>query len=109
MKINENFLLREVAGNTIVVPVGDAAERFSGMIKINETAAFIWRALENETDEASVVDAMCAEYDIDRETAVADVARFITTLRAAGILEDNAPALADSASYITSVKDILED
>ena len=88
MKINENFLLREVAGNTIVVPVGDAAERFSGMIKLNETAVFIWRALEDETDEAAVVDAMCAEYDIDKETAAADVARFVTTLRGAGILDD---------------------
>ena len=87
MKINENFLLREVAGNTIVVPVGDAAERFSGMIKLNETAVFIWRTLENETDEASVVAAMCAEYDIDEETAAADVARFVATLRSAGILE----------------------
>lgn len=109
MKINENFLLREVAGNTIVVPVGEASERFSGMIKLNETAVFIWRTLENETDETSVVEAMCAEYDIDKETAAADVARFITTLRSAGILEDEAPALTDSASYITSVKNILED
>ena len=88
MKINENFLLREVAGHTIVVPVGEASERFSGMIKLNETAVFIWRALEEETDEASVVAAMCAEYDIDRETAAADVARIITMLRSAGILDE---------------------
>lgn len=88
MRINENFLLREVAGNTIVVPVGDAAERFSGMIKLNETAVCIWRALEDDTDEAEVIAALRAEYDIDEETAAADVARFIATLRKAGILEE---------------------
>ena len=88
MKINENFLLREVAGNAVVVPVGEAADRFSGMIKLNETGVAIWRALEKETDEDAVVAALLSEYDIDKETARADVRRFITTLRKAGILDD---------------------
>ena len=88
MKISENFLIREVAGNTVVVPVGEATDRFNGMIKLNETAVFIWRALQNETDEASIVTALCEEYDIDKATAQADVTRFIDTLRKAGILEE---------------------
>ena len=88
MKINENFLLREVAGNAVVVPVGDAADRFSGMIKLNETAVFVWRELEEDTDLASVIDALCKEYDIDRATAERDVSALIGTLRKAGILDE---------------------
>ena len=88
MKINENFLLREVAGNAVVVPVGDAADRFSGMIKLNETAAFIWRALEKDCEVADAVDALCAEYGVDKETAERDVLSLIDTLRQAGILDN---------------------
>lgn len=88
MKINENFLLREVAGNAVVLPVGEAADRFSGMIKLNETGVSIWRILEEGADEETVVTSICEEYDIDEATARADVRRFITTLQKAGILED---------------------
>lgn len=88
MKISKDFLLREVAGSTIVVPVGEAAARFSGMIKLNETGIYIWRKLENDTTQDAIVSALCADYDVPRETAEADVARFIGTLRAAGILTE---------------------
>ena len=88
MKINENFLLREVAGRAVVVPVGDAADRFSGMIKLNETAAFIWHTLETDCEIADVVDALCKEYGVDKETAERDVLALIGTLRKAGILDE---------------------
>lgn len=88
MKINENFLLREVAGNTIVVPVGEAAEKFNGMVKLNETGIFLWRALQQETNEAEVTEALCQEYEVDEATAKKDVAAFIQLLHNAGILQE---------------------
>ncbi len=88
MKINENFLLREVAGTPIVMPVGEAAEKLNGMIKLNETGIFLWKKLEVGTTEEELLDALCAEYAVDRATAAGDIARFVSTLRAAGILCD---------------------
>ncbi len=88
MKINDNFLLREVAGNPVVMPVGDAAERFNGMIKLNETASYLWKKLAEDTTEEALLDAMTADYDIDRAQALADIQGFVKTLRDAGILED---------------------
>ena len=52
MKINENFLLREVAGNAVVVPVGDAADRFSGMIKLNESTIKVLRLNDMDSIES---------------------------------------------------------
>ncbi len=88
MKINENFLLREVAGNPIVMPIGEAAERFNGMIKLNETASYLWKKLSVETTEEELLAAMTADYDIDPEKARSDIRHFVTTLRNAGLLEE---------------------
>ena len=88
MKIHDGFLLREVAGNYIVMPVGAAAERLNGMIKLNETSAFLFRALEKETDEESLVRALLTEYAVDAEGAKRDVRAFRDTLRRAKVLDE---------------------
>lgn len=86
MKINENFLLRDVAGQKVVLPVGEAADRFNGMIRLNDTGIYLWTLLEKDTDEDALLAAMLNDYDIDEETARADIHRFVETLRKAGIL-----------------------
>ena len=86
MKIRDGFVLRQVADATIVVPAGDAAIDFNGMITLNETAAFLWSLLEKETDEEEMVRAMLEEYEVEEETARAGIERFVEKLRAEGLL-----------------------
>ena len=89
MKINENFLLREVAGNRVVMPVGEAAERFNGMIKLNGSGAYLFEKIQGGiADENGLVTAMLGDYDIDEETARRDIGNFVATLRKMGIIED---------------------
>lgn len=88
MKINENFLLREVAGNKVVMPVGEAAERFNGMMKLNGSGAYLFEKIQAGTDEESLVQAMLRDYEIDEETARRDIGKFVTTLREMKIIED---------------------
>lgn len=88
MKINENFLLRDVAGNKVVMPIGEAADRISGMIKLNGSGAFLFERLQEGSDEEQLLADMCREYDVSEETARADIERFLATLRRVGILED---------------------
>ena len=88
MKINENFLLRDVAGNKVVMPVGEAAERIPGMIKLNATGAFLFERLLVGADEASLLADMKKEYDVSEEQALSDIRRFIATLKQVGILEE---------------------
>ena len=86
MKINENFLLRDVAGQKVVLPVGEAAEKFNGMIRLNDTGIYLWTLLEQDTNEDALVSAMLQDYEIDEQTARGDIRRFVETLRKAGIL-----------------------
>jgi len=86
MKIKEGYVLKEVAGNNIVVNVGGSVD-FNGMITLNETGALLWRTLEQNADEKTLVQALLEEYDIDEQTALTDVKRFINKLKDADIVE----------------------
>ena len=88
MKIKKGFLLREVAGENVVIAVGEAAMQFKGMIRLNPTGAFLWRLLEKDTDEAAMVEAMLESYETDRETAEKDITAFISSVRGAGLLDE---------------------
>lgn len=88
MKIKPGYMLRTVAGYNIVVPVGDAALDFNGMINLNETGAFLWKILaEGDIDEEQMVSALIEEYDVDVETARADVAAFVKKMKEAVLID----------------------
>lgn len=86
MKIKDGYLLREVAGTHIVVPIGAGAMDFSGVISLNEVGAFIWNQLESETTKDKVLEALLSEYNVDRETALEDIDEFIEKLKGAELL-----------------------
>ena len=85
MKIKEGFLLRTIAGQTVVLPSGGDLD-FNMMITLNETGAFLWEKLQQETDEAALVAALLAEYDVDEPRAATAVAVFVKKLEDNGFL-----------------------
>lgn len=87
MKTSEKFVLRSIADSYVVVPVGDNIVDFGAMITINETGAYIWNLLQNDTDLDSIVSAMCSEFDVDEATARADAEEFVGILRDNRVLE----------------------
>lgn len=87
MHVISSFFIREVAGERIAVPAGAAAAKFSGIISLNESAAFLLAALSDEQTEESLLAAMLEEFDTDAATARADIADFLASLRTLGLLE----------------------
>jgi len=87
MKIKDGFILREVAGNYIVVAVGEAVKNFNGVINLNETGAFLWKILEKGGDEESLLAALLNEYDVEEELARTDVKAFVSKLTEAGLVK----------------------
>lgn len=88
MKAASEMILREIAGEKILIPTGKTAMKIHGMINLSESGYLLWSKLQNECTEAELVDAILSEYDIDRETAKADVEAFLTQMRQVGILEE---------------------
>ena len=80
MKLKEGFVLQEVGGQIVVIPTADDMD-LNMMIKLNGTGAFLRERLEQETDEAALVNALLAEYDVDEATARMAVEGFIAKLK----------------------------
>jgi len=79
MKLKDGFLLRKIAGQTVVLP-SDGDLDLNMMITLNDTGAFLWEKLRQETDEAALVAALLAEYDVEEARAAAAVEAFLKKL-----------------------------
>ena len=88
MKIKPGYLLREVAGSTVAIPLGNDSVNFNGMITLSETGALLWKKLENGATEDELVAAMLEDYDIDDSTARRDIRAFTDKLLKANILAE---------------------
>ncbi len=86
MKITKQFVLREIADEYIIVPTGNTAFTFNGIITVNGIGAFLWRELQEEVTFDQLVGKVLEEYETDRATAEADVREFLDCLKARDIL-----------------------
>lgn len=86
MKIEKEYILREIAGDYIIVPVGAAALEFNGMITVNETGAFLWEKLREGTTREELLHAMLEEYEVSEKEADADIQEFLQMLQENKIL-----------------------
>lgn len=88
MKKNENFMLNNVADNTVLIPFGEMAISFRGIITLNETAKFLWENLGDTFEEQDIVDLILKSYtDVDEATAKASAEKFINSLNEAGAIQ----------------------
>ena len=85
MKLKHEFIINEVAGDTVAVSVGE--NRFNGYIKLNETGKFMFEALARDTTPEQIISDMETAYpDATREEIAETVTEFIEKLSAADML-----------------------
>ena len=87
MKIKNGFVMREVGGANVVVPVGEMSKAFHGMINLNETGAFLWKFFAEEHTLNEGVAALLGEYDVDEALAREEVEKFLETIECHGFTE----------------------
>lgn len=88
MKIKPGFEMRDVCGEKVIFANGISNIDYTKFNVSNETGAFIFDLMTQGTeDEALIAEALTAEYDIDKDTATADVHNFCQQLKDAGIAE----------------------
>ncbi len=88
MKLVEGFAVREVAGKSVAIATFGRAAKLGGMISLNETGKLLFSMLMEGCAEEQLVAALTAEYEIGEDVAKKDVARFLSPLRAQGLIED---------------------
>lgn len=87
MKISDKFVLRQVAGAWIVLPVAEKTIDFNGMLTLNETGLMLWKLLEKGSSREALAQALTDEYDVTFAEALADVDEYLGKLERAGCLE----------------------
>ncbi len=87
MKRKESFIVRTVADRFVFMPYGETAGKFSGLIIATETAAFIWEHIEEVKNAEEMADLVCAEFEVTREEALADIKELLDNFQKAGWIE----------------------
>lgn len=88
MKLKEEMILREVAGEIIAIPVGKTALNFNGMICLNEVSAEIWKGLQEEKSKEEILNSILQEFDVSMEEASTDLEDFLHQLKENDLLID---------------------
>lgn len=84
MKRTKEFIKRNIAGEIVLVPSGQTAREFNGMVTLTETGEFIWEHIEEAESFNHLVLLILEEYEVDKDTASQDAAGFIMQLLQAG-------------------------
>lgn len=87
MKIKEGFMLREVAGQWVVVPLGERVVEFNGIMTLSESGAILWKILEKDVSEKELTEAIIQKYDVDLKTAEQDVHEFVNVLQEQSLIQ----------------------
>ena len=87
MKIVKEFILREIAGECVLVPTGATSQEFNVIIRISDTAKFIWENIEKVDSLEEMIRMVLDTYEIDEETARRDTIAFVGALVENGFIE----------------------
>jgi len=88
MKLKYKFIVRNVAGTSVALAVGEDNQKFNGMIKLNSVGEFIFKLLENDITLDSIVSEITEKYDVTAEDAKEATIPFLETLRKNGVIEE---------------------
>ncbi len=88
MKLKYKFIVRNVAGQSVALAVGEDNAKFNGMIKLNSVGEFIFKLLENDVSEADIVSKITDEYDVSADEAKDSVENYLAVLRQNELIEE---------------------
>ena len=85
MKLKDGLILRQIAGENVVLAAGADVE-LQGMITLNDTACVLWNRLAEGAELSDLTAALLAEYDVDEATASAHAAAFVEKMKEIDVL-----------------------
>ena len=88
MKAKSGFVLRDVVGEKILMPVGENITKFRGTVLLNTVSAFVWEKLQEPLSKEELLQAILDKFEIDEATASHDLDRLLDKFAELGILEE---------------------
>lgn len=87
VKIKAEAVLRQIAGDYVLVPTGQTMLDNNGLFALTEVGGRIWELIPECETEEKIVEKLLEEYDVDREVLETDVAEFVAKLRKMNLVE----------------------
>lgn len=88
MKASNQFILRKIAQEQLLIPVGEAAIQVRGLIALSESGGLLFEKLQGGCTREDLIRTLTAEYDVSEETAAEDTDAFLDQMRQLKILEE---------------------
>lgn len=89
MKANDQFILRTIAGERLLIPVGEAALSVKGMIALSESGVLIYEKLKCGCTKDELIAALTSEYEVSEEEAARDTDTFLDQMRQLNMLVED--------------------
>lgn len=87
MRLRHEYELLDLDDQVVAVQLGEDTEGFNGVIRLNETAAMIFRGLQQDTSEEALIDLLAEHYDSDRTVLSSDVRKCVSELAHRELIE----------------------
>lgn len=87
MKRKADFMMQQVGGEHLLVPLGAQVMNLNGLLTLNETGACVWERLAEERSLDELAAAVAERFDVPNATARADVQTFVDEITRLGLLE----------------------
>ena len=87
-QINPNFILTQVADEWLVVPTGEMAQQFNGMMSLNGSSHYVWELFQQPNSIAAVLQALKDRYEGDAGDIEVELRQFVARCRAFKILQE---------------------
>jgi hypothetical protein len=80
---------REIAGETIIVPVRHNVGDLDSIYTLNEIGTMIWQLIDCKNSINQIIEGICMAYDVSPEIAEKDTIDFLNTLKISGLIRLN--------------------
>ena len=88
MRLKYKFVVRNVAGQSVALAVGNTNKNFNGMIKLNSVGEYIFKLLENDISFDETVAKITEKYEVDVPTASKALETYLKTLKDNDLIEE---------------------
>lgn len=107
MKLKDQLILREVAGEYVIVPTGQRVREVTNVVCISSSAAYLWDYMkDHEFTKEELIQRILEHYQgVTREQAEQDIERFLTILSDNSVL-DNGVILGNS--LVKTPREVLD-
>lgn len=83
---NPNYVLREIAGESVLVSMGEGVADFCGIITLNQSAKILWETLKQGSTREKLAENLKNHFQISDEQAAEDVEKSLKLLEEKGLV-----------------------